>query len=88
MVPNALILPGDLAFFTRPGDASIDPCTGPDRTPQEWHTMIVSSPTTSVIGVCSTLGYVRELPVAEYTCLKDDRGRRWSLEGYVRPPGV
>lgn len=88
MVPTALVLPGDLAFFTREGDSSVHVHTGPGGSPQEWHVMLASIPATDVIGACPMRGLVEECPLVQYVEREDDRGRRWTLAGYLRPPGL
>lgn len=87
-IPSGVALAGDLAVFTRTGDPAVDPRTGPNGAVQEWHVMLVSSPASMVIGVCSTLACVREVRLVEYTQLEDVRGRRWTIEGHLRPPGI
>jgi hypothetical protein len=86
LTPTAAPHAGDLAFFTRPGDSSVDPCTGPDGEPENWHVMMVSEPLTHVVGSCSLLGGVDEVDMNSYIAQEDKRGRRWERLGYRRFP--
>lgn len=82
------VLPGDLAFFTRESTNPGDPCTGPGGTAQEWHVMMVSLPTTMLIGACPMLEKVHELDTAQYVQRKDDKGRCWTLKEHRRLRGL
>jgi hypothetical protein len=77
---------GDLAFFTRRGDPLVDPLTGLNGEPENWHVMMVARPLNEVLGACRTLSGVRQVHVQTYLEQLDNQGRRWHLRGHRRFP--
>jgi hypothetical protein len=78
--------PGDLAFFTRPGDPVVDPLTGPNGEAQEWHVMMVFDPVSRVLGSCPMLKGVYDSEIGDYLCRGEPPTRRWALLGHRRFP--